>query len=223
MPTSDYLIHGTQPENLIKILKDGYIDNKPIKKDIIILKDKPSNQIFTQLIYRDIPEQHDQRPHWWSCAIVLDKKILKDYPFYATYLGLFKDNFDNGKTNNNEETIIYGEGNLSRMPNLTKLKNIINKKMEMESLMAGLDFMHSHEILFNKKIPLDKYCIKIMMLVKKTHHYKDKNRDNNNKAIIDEIIELAKKNNIPLKFRDYKLRGKNEKPINNLIDSIETD
>ena len=62
-----------------------------------------------------------------------------------------------------------------------------------------------------------------MMLVKKTHHYKDKNRDNNNKAIIDEIIELAKKNNIPLKFRDYKLRGKNEKPINNLIDSIETD
>ena len=156
MPTSDYLIHGTQPDNLIKILKDGYIDNKPIKKDIIILKDKPSNQIFTQLIYRDIPEQHDQRPHWWSCAIVLDKKILKDYPFYATYVGLFKDNFDNGKTNN-EETIIYGEGNLSRMPNLTKLKNIINKKMEMESLMAGLDFMHSHEILFNKKIPLDKY------------------------------------------------------------------
>ena len=187
------------------------------------MKDKPSNQIFTQLIYRDIPEQHDQRPHWWSCAIVLDKKILKDYPFYATYLGLFKDNFDNGKTNNNEETIIYGEGNLSRMPNLTKLKNIINKKMEMESLMAGLDFMHSHEILFNKKIPLDKYCIKIMMLVKKTHHYKDKDRDNSNKAIIDEIIELAKKNNIPLKFRDYKLRGKNEKPINNLIDSIETD
>ena len=64
MPNSEYIIHGTSDENLIKILKDGYIDNKPIKKDIIILKDKPSNQIFTQLIYRDIPEQHDQRPHW---------------------------------------------------------------------------------------------------------------------------------------------------------------
>ena len=32
MSNSDYLIHGTQIENLIKILKCGYIDNKPIKK-----------------------------------------------------------------------------------------------------------------------------------------------------------------------------------------------
>lgn len=28
----DYIIHGTQVEKLIKILQDGYIDNKPKKK-----------------------------------------------------------------------------------------------------------------------------------------------------------------------------------------------
>jgi len=41
--------------------------------------------------------------------------------------------------------------------------------------------------------------------------------------MIDKLIELAKIKNISLKFRDYKLRGKNEKPIDNFIDSIESD
>ena len=210
MPTSDYLIHGTQPENLIKILKDGYIDNKPIKKDIIILKDKPSNQIFTQLIYRDIPEQHDQRPHWWNCAIVLDKKILKDYPFYATYVGGFKDNFDNGKTNN-EETIIYGEGNLSRMPNLTKLKNIINKRVKNNAL-DSVGFMHSNEILFNKKILLDKYCKCIIIY---GTYLKEKEKQN--------IIELANNTNIPIKFYDIKRENKFKGfGLNNFIDIVES-
>ena len=40
--------------------------------------------------------------------------------------------------------------------------------------------------------------------------------------MIDKFIELAKIKNIPLKFRDYKLRGNNEKPIDNFIDSIES-
>ena len=140
MPTSEYIIHGTQIKNLIKILKDGYIDNKPIKKDIIILKDKPSNQIFTQLIYRDIPEQHDQRPHWWSCAIVLDKKILKDYPFYATYVGLFKDNFDNGKTNNEETIIICANKNMY---------NINNSKYELANKYINLFIAYYIDIILN--------------------------------------------------------------------------
>ena len=41
--------------------------------------------------------------------------------------------------------------------------------------------------------------------------------------MIDKLIELAKIKNISLKFRDYKLRGKNKKPIDNFIDSIESD
>ena len=34
--------------------------------------------------------------------------------------------------------------------------------------------------------------------------------------MIDKLIELAKIKNISLKFRDYKLRGKNKKPIENV-------
>ena len=207
----EYIIHGTQIENIIKIIQDGYIDNKPKKKDITMLKDKPSNQIFTQLVYKDIPNQADVIPHWWDCAIVLDKKILKDLPFYATRIGGFSDKFENGKTN--EETIIYGDGNLTRMPILTKLKNVINKIMKRDNLY-GDEFIHSHEILFNQKIPLDKYYIKIMLIGKKNQF---------DSKIIDKILNLAKEKNISIKFRDYKLRGKNEKPIDNFIDSIESD
>ena len=207
----EYIIHGTQIENIIKILQDGYIDNKPKKKDITMLKDKPSNQIFTQLVYKDIPNQSNQIVHWGTCAIVLDKQLLKDYPFYASHVGGFSDKFENGKTN--EETIIYGDGNLTKMPNLTKLKNVINKRMKRDNLY-GDEFIHSHEILFNQKIPLDKYCIKIMLIGKKNQF---------DSKIIDKILNLAKEKNISIKFRDYKLRGKNEKPIDNFIDSIEND
>jgi hypothetical protein len=90
---------------------------------------------------------------WGMCAIVLDKKLLKDYPFYATHIGGFSDKFENGKTS--EETIISGDGNLPKMPSLTKLKTAIAKRMDWNTSIA---FMHSHEILFNKKIPLDTYC-----------------------------------------------------------------
>ena len=207
----EYIIHGTQIENIIKIIQDGYIDNKPKKKDIIMLKDEPSNQIFTQLVYKDIPNQSNQIVHWGTCAIVLDKKILKDLPFYATRIGGFSDKFENGKTN--EEIIIYGDGNLTKMPILTKLKNVINKRMKRDNLY-GDEFIHSHEILFNQKIPLDKYCIKIMLIGKKNQF---------DSKIIDKILNLAKEQNISIKFRDYKLRGKNEKPIDNFIDSIESD
>ena len=207
----EYIIHGTKVENLSKILQDGYINNKPSKKDIIILQHKPSNQIFTQLVYKDIPNQADVIPHWWDCAIVLDKKILKDLPFYATRIGGFSDKFENGKTN--EETIIYGDGNLNKMPNLTKLKNVINKRMKRDNLY-GDEFIHSHEILFNQKIPLDKYCITIIMRWNKTYY---------GSKLVDKLIKLSKEQNISIKFRDDKLRGKNEKPIDNFIDSIESD
>jgi len=106
---------------------------------------------------------------------------------------------------------------LTKIPSLTKLKKHISKQLtkKVPSLMRHEQFEYSHEILFNKKIPLDKYCIKIMIIGKK-NQYKD------NKTI-EEILKLAKERNIPVKFRDYKLRGNNEKPINNFINSIEKD
>ena len=177
MANSDYIIHGTRLENLIKILKSGYIDNKPKKKDIIMLKNEPSNQIFTQLIYRNIPNEKTQIPHWWNCAIVLDKKILKDYPFYATYVGGFTDKFENGKTS--ENTSIYGEGNLDSMPNLTKLKNIINTSLD-SNILQSVSFIHSNEILFNKHIPLDTYCKCIVNVLSFMDHILQTKKDNKN-------------------------------------------
>ena len=185
-----------------------------------MLKYNPSNQIFTQLIYKDIPKQEKQFAHWWDSAIILDKSILKDYPFYSTGVGGFSDKFENGMKN--ETAIIHSDGNLSRMPSLTKLKNHINKFMEKDINIGdgrklfdgGIKFMHSHEILFNQKIPLDKYCIALIM-----YSYND-NKDTKYNKIIEKIIALAKEKNIPLIFRDYKTIDKKE-PLNSLINSIE--
>ena len=220
----EYLVHGTNVNNLIKILQDGYIDNKPAKKDIIMLKHKPSNQIFTQLIYKDIPKQEKQFPHWWNSGIILDKSILKDYPFYLTGVGGFSDKFENGMKN--EYAIIHSDGNLSRMPSLKKLKNHINKFMEKDIIIGkgmklydgGIKFMHSHEILFNQKIPLDKYCIKIITYTTNNKlHTEDKDDKLKNK-----LIELAKEKNIPLIFRENYIPIKHKKPFNELINIIES-
>jgi hypothetical protein len=201
MSSSEYIIHGTTEVNLIKILKAGYIDNNPSKKDLLMLKEwgAKTKQIFTQLIYKDIPNEKNQKPHWYGAAIVLDKQLLKDYPFYATHIGGFTDKFENGKTS--EKTLVYGEGNLSRMPNLTKLKNAISKRM-------SFDFMHSHEILFNQKIPLDTYC-KCIIVFGASLSLKDRQN----------MIELANKINIPLKIYVDKKRQYNG--LNNFIDMIE--
>jgi len=206
MSSSEYIIHGTNTTNLINILNDGYIDNTPPKKNIMMLNDKPPKQIFTQLIYKNIPNEKIERPLWFNCAIVLDKKILKDYPFYATRIGGFADKFENGKTN--EETIVYGEGNLSRMPNLTKLKNQISNRLNMKGVMKGLSFIHSHEILFNRKISLDTYC-KCIIVFGASISQKDK----------EKIEELSNKINIPIKIYVDKKRQFNG--LDNFIDMID--
>jgi hypothetical protein len=60
MPKSEYIIHGTQTKNLIKILHDGYIDNDPDKKYMAMLGEwGKTKQIFAQLIYKDIPNEKD--------------------------------------------------------------------------------------------------------------------------------------------------------------------
>jgi hypothetical protein len=211
MPNLEYIIHGTSDENLIKILKKGYIDNNPPKKHIMMLNDNPPKQIFTQLIYKDIHNEKYQKPHWYSAAIVLDKKILKDYPFYATSIGGFKDKFENGKTNKN--TIIYGEGNLPRMPNLTKLKNEISKRLN--NFKSAVDFMHSHEILFNQKIPLDTYCKCIVIM---GTYIKPKE-----KLKLVEQIENINTFHIPIKFYTTDRDSMRGIGINNFIDVIEKD
>lgn len=161
----EYLIHGTNYDNLIRILKKNAIQAKPPKKYITMLVNKPSNQIFTQLIYKDIPYQEKQKPFWGMNVIVLSKQLLKDYPFYATGVGGFKTNFQDAFKEDKEDDIIIKSplDNLSRMPNLTKLKNKINQFCKKgNNFFGNINFMHSHEILFNSDIPLNKYCLAII-------------------------------------------------------------
>ena len=97
---------------------------------------------------------------------VLSKQLLKDYPFYATGIGGFLDNFDDAfddKIKDSEDIIIKSpKGGLSRMPNLMKLRNVINDYCKKDSSLEKLTYMHSHEILFGNDIPLEKYCVAVI-------------------------------------------------------------
>ena len=176
----EYIIHGTVEQNLENILKDGYITPNNEKADTLL--SKSPNQIFTQLVYRNIPGQEidiQQRPFYGNCAIVLDKQILKDYPFYACTIGSFHNNFNNVFESNDTNILYKSHGKLERMPNLKKLKNHINNYMKKSE-----NFTSTHEILFNKKISLKKYCLCIIY----TDNY-----------ISDNIINLSNKLKIPIK------------------------
>ena len=197
----EYIIHGTSSENLESILKDGFISiNNKKKKVAQKLINEEINQIFTQLVYRNIPNEKFERPFWFQCCIVLDKKILKDYPFYACQIGGFYDKFNNAFLPE-ADIFMKSKGNLKKMPNLTKLKNFIIKYIH-----KGGVFTSSHEIMFNKNIPLEKYCLCII--------YGGKMKD-----IPKEIIKLAGKLQIPIKSKSFEETGL--MGINNFIDIIE--
>jgi len=206
-----YILHGTLVKNLIKILESGNINI--IHKGSKGMLNKSSNQIFTQLLYRNIPNQEDQVSFWFQCCIVLDKKILKDFPFYATNIGGFKNNFNSAFINNTEKktenrncVIIKGNGNLEKMPNLSKLKKNINEYMEeKKKYIHDVQYIHSHEILFKNNIPLNKYCLCIIV-----------NFDILDNEQIKKIKKLSDDNNIPIKNYEFVDTG-----LNNFIDLIE--
>ena len=99
----EYIIHGTQ--NLESILQDKYIKTK-VKKDKRAIIHDPINQIFTQLLYRDLPNEIIQVPHFHKYCLILDKKILKDYPFYATYIGGFYNIFNDAFTKDDKKLLL---------------------------------------------------------------------------------------------------------------------
>jgi hypothetical protein len=122
---------------------------------------------------------------------------------------IFYDKFNNAFLSEDGKVYVKSKGNLKRMPNLTKLKNIINDYLDIVS-NNDFRFIHSHEILFNKNIPLKKYCLCIVV-------------DGELESIPQEIIDLAQKLEIPLKNQSFK-DGKyyfGTVGINNFIDIIE--
>lgn len=200
----EYIIHGTTYKNLKDILNSKYIEANINNKNKGMLDQSQSvNQIFTQLLYRNLPNENIQIPHWFDCALILDKKILKDYPFYSTITGGFLPNFNDAFLNNaflnNAKQNIYakGKGNLQKMPNLKNLKNNIENAMNNNIIVKSAQFMHSHEILFNKKILLKKYCILIVCSIP-----------------CENIVKLADKLKIPV-ITNVKVG------LNNFIDLIE--
>ena len=199
----EYIIHGTSEENLLKILKDGSINT--IHKGSKGLLNKSEKNIFTQLSYKNLPNQENQIPHWMDSCIVLDKKILKDYAFYGTRIGGFTEKFNNAFLENTDGILVKGNGNVKKMPNLSKLKKHMEEKMERNSL-GIVSFIHSNEILFNKNIPLIKYCIYIIM--------------RGYEIVPEKIKKLGNKLNIPIK--NYQNPNKYVGlGINNFIDLIE--
>jgi hypothetical protein len=200
---NEYIIYATTNENLLQILKDGYINNKPKNKLLgHYMGIHSPKQIPTQLMYYNIPNQANMWPYMNAC-IVFDKTLLQDYSFKAT------PRFDS------DMIINSGKGKLLKPPKLTKIKSYISKAMtKKQALDIHTRFMDSHTINFNKNIPLNSYAKKIMFIGKKDTYNKER-------ELIDSIVKLSNTRAIPIKFRDYKLRGNLEKPLNNFINSIE--
>jgi len=198
----EYITHGTTIDNLKSILQKKYLDTNVKENDLAIL-DKSYGQIFTHLIYRNIPNQeYEDTPHWFQVCLVFDKKILKDLPFYSTN-GIFFEKFnDVFLETKSKDILVKSKANLKYMPNLIKIKKFIESKMSIEHP----NYINSHGILFGKKISLKKYCKCIII--------------RNNLHLPEKIVLLASKLNIPIK--SYKLLKNKAFGLNNFIDIIES-
>lgn len=120
----EYIIHGTQEINLLSILVDGYID---ISYRNGAMVEGNIKQIFTQIIYNNLPNEEIFTPHYGQCAIILDKKILKDYAFYSTKIGGYYNKFNDAFKEDSNNIIVKSKGKLKKIPNLKKLKKIIEE------------------------------------------------------------------------------------------------
>lgn len=208
----EYIIHGTNNESLLNILLCGYID---INRHNPIMIENDIKQIFTQIIYNDLPNNEFYTPHYGNCAIILNKKILKDYPFYSTQIGGFYDKFENAFKDKDDSNKVYekSKGKLKRLPSLKKLKTHIEEYL-IKSGTDKIGFMYSHEILFNKKIYLKDYCKCIIVRL-----------DGITKTILLDYISLANKLNISIKTYagiDKKTKIYLPYGLNNFIDLIES-
>ena len=212
-----YVIHGTDEDNSIKILKDGMIKINEGKDDQGIMINYNIGQIFTQLIYKNIFNENIQKPFWIRVCFIFKKDILKKYPFYAVGIGGFYDSFEEGM-NKKSEKVVFGKGNLKIMPKLKKLKDFINFNMKRKK-SSTINFIHSHEILFGNNLPLED-CIGIVYI--KTVKDNGENFNKEDEEYIKKLNKLSKKYNLFVKI------GKKEKNyikgygINNFIELIES-
>ena len=136
--------------------------------------------LYTQMIFRNIPNEHTQFSHWHPFAFIISINALDDIQ--------------------HEE----------KTPVKDYKREIINKMKIVE--ISSVSFMHSHEIVFTEKIPIDKYVLAVTLYdnVLKRGAYNEKQLKKLNKA-----ISLIKKLNL-------KIILQHGVGINKLIDGIES-
>lgn len=174
-----YVIHGTSLNNLSHILKSSQLETHPkYGRKFLDTEHYNPHQIFTQILFTDLPNESNQRPHWSEVGIVLDKKILKDKKWYATRIGSFLEQFNNAfKTESNKKQLTQehqdsgilarnAKPNAARIPSLKKLKDHITNEIGNNLIkpkgLCELNFMHSHEVLFGENISLEEYGVAIV-------------------------------------------------------------
>ena len=167
----EYVIHGTSFDNIFHILESGKLETNP-KHAAKFLDKKYWNpkQIFTNILLRDLPSEEEQKAYWLGLGIVLDKRILKDKKWYATYIGSFFDKFEDAFEDNDETRNLVLSKNpkadASRMPNIARLKNVIVGSIKQHSdkkSFGKVAFNYSHELLFGEDISLAEYGICILV------------------------------------------------------------
>ncbi len=155
-----FVLHGTSFDNCVSILKNKKINH--ISKTGMLSNESP-NQIFMSLIYKNIKNQLENIPFWGGYGIVFSPEILKKYPFYANHIGSFSETFEEGMSKKEPEKYASGSGNLKIMPKLSNIKKEIDDYMKND--MGSVTFMHSHEILIGNDIPLNEYCLGVVVRV----------------------------------------------------------
>jgi hypothetical protein len=165
-----YIIHGTLLDNLSQILATGKLEINPRNATRFLDPDHFNpHQIFAQILFKDLPHQETQLPHWFMCGIILDKSILKAYKWYATRIGEFYERFEDAfkatkQEPNTHNTILAKNANpgASRIISLATLKKHIITQLAAGAL-GETSFIHSHEVLFGEDISLAKWGVAIMV------------------------------------------------------------
>ena len=182
-------MHGTF--NLREILKD-----QKIRHDFGSIMPGDKHFLFTQLLFKGTKYDSVMFPTYCGYyTIIMGRDILKEYP-YSIYNGLGK--LDYTCDVPDKKADFKSKGNRKRMPNLKPIKEMINKSViSYRNMFSGINrrrsFSWSHEIIFNKDIPINNKYIKCI-ICQESHDEPD-------------IKELCKKLGIVIKYisDDYKL------------------
>ena len=156
-----FILHGTLGKNVIPILESKKLKTGGLHRRTVI-RDPPTDQLFTQLVYKGIPYQATQQPYHYDCCFVFDSSVLKKLPFYAVTCGGFGSTFSEGMEKKAFH-LARGSGKCQRMPILKRLKTTIDATLVDRPWLQSLAFIHSHEVMFGQDIPLEKFCVAVII------------------------------------------------------------